>query len=335
MIEYTAPGKLFLAGEYAVLEGHPGLILTVGVRATARAMPGGWTWISGNGRQYGFTPSRSEGLRWADVRPADGRLVQSLMGQLAAELESSAQPLRLSVQTHEFTGQGPSGPAKFGLGSSAAAMVALCAVVMEGVRGAAADPAEVESIAAAAHADFQGGRGSGADISASVSGGFVEYRRLDGNGTAEPLTWPEGLGLVPVWTGVSANTVPRVARFLSAGPDSLALREDLGASARNASECFRLGETAACRDAIANYSQRLRELDQLLGLDIWSPVHTAVAQALAAQEAVYKPSGAGGGDCGLVLVAANQVGQVRQTLNQAGFATPGWQLCVPGLGRSA
>ena len=163
----------------------------------------------------------------------------------------------------------------------------------------------------------------------------MEYRRVRGTGTAERLTWPEGLGLVPVWTGVSANTVPRVARYLSAGPDSLGLREALGASARQASECFRLGEAGACRDAFANYSQRLRELDQLLGLDIWSPAHTAVAQALASQEAIYKPSGAGGGDCGLVLVPDNQVGQVRQTLNQAGFATPGWRLFAPGLGRSA
>ena len=61
---------------------------------------------------------------------------------------------------------------KFGIGSSAALMVALC----RALAGDEASDSDVGEMAATAHRSFQGGTGSGVDIATSVAGGLIEFQ---------------------------------------------------------------------------------------------------------------------------------------------------------------
>ena len=46
MIEYSAPGKAVVWGEYAVLEGAPALVMAVNRYATARVEPADGQWAA-------------------------------------------------------------------------------------------------------------------------------------------------------------------------------------------------------------------------------------------------------------------------------------------------
>jgi phosphomevalonate kinase len=50
-----------------------------------------------------------------------------------------------------------------------------------------------------------------------------------------------------------------------------------------------------------DYQQRLREFDRAAGIGIWTAGHQRLADIAAAAGALYKTSGAGGGDFGLAL----------------------------------
>ena len=331
MIEYAAPGKLFVTGEYAVLDGAPGLLVAVGVHAIARARQGDWAWISDNGLTYPFDVAQGEGLRWTGARPPDGVLLESIMVELAPEAAWPAPGFTLSVDTAEFRIHGT----KLGLGSSASACAVLAAALLEAVNGAPADPFAAAKLSKGAHRRFQGDKGSGADVAAVIDGGFVQYSRSDKSGRASSLTWPEGLCLLPVWTGVSAQTSVRIGRYEQAREQFPKICEQLLEAAAAARDRFVDGDAGSCLQAFRDYSNQLTALDQAMNLGIWSAAHREIASTLTPLDAVYKPSGAGGGDCGLILAEAEKEDRLRRVLEGAGFDLPAWQLRVPGLRRVA
>ena len=147
MSAFSAPGKLFLIGEYAVLHGGTAVVAAVDRRAVARFVPGAQP----------ATPLIAEAVnvlaayaRERDLRLPDG----------APLVDSSA----LSQD-----GQ------KLGLGSSAAALVAAMGALWD-VLGQADGTLPLE-LAVKAHRQAQGGRGSGGDVAAALRGGVIAYAR--------------------------------------------------------------------------------------------------------------------------------------------------------------
>lgn len=138
----TAPGKLILTGEYAVLDGAPALVVAVNRRVVAR-------------RRSGPTGSSPFLIAVADeiarVYGADHPATQAAMDIVC---DSSAFFL---------------GNTKLGLGSSAAVTVAATALAIGAASGAVPviDREAVLAIASAAHANAQGSRPrvSSADLS--------------------------------------------------------------------------------------------------------------------------------------------------------------------------
>src|SRR3954469_20493961 len=171
----TAPGKLIVTGEYAVLDGAPAIVVAVDRRAIARR----------NATPRGSSP-----------------FLVSVAEEIAArrgETDPAARAaLEVSVDSTAFYNRAT----KLGLGSSAAVTVAATALALEqgevgggGPAGGAAgllprgiatiNQREILTIALAAHARAQGprgARGSGADIAASVYGGTIAVSRPAGPG---------------------------------------------------------------------------------------------------------------------------------------------------------
>ncbi len=150
----TAPGKLILTGEYAVLDGAPALVIAVDRRVVAR--------------RHG--PQGTSPFVLAVARELEARY--------GADSAGAAAALELSVDSRAFY----DGPKKLGLGSSAAVTVVATALSLAVQHDSAqlddARRRDILEIALAAHANAQGARGargSGADIAAAVYGGTIAF----------------------------------------------------------------------------------------------------------------------------------------------------------------
>lgn len=192
----SAPGKMVLLGDYAVLEGAPALVMGVNRHAKVRisAKAGGVAEVTAPDMNVAQVPLRiaADGLpEWLGTAEQNEklRLVDQVLRGLHAEglAPPPGRGFSLQLDTSEFFDQGADGRSKLGLGSSAALTVALASAVAVFVgRGAATANRRVwlEHLLQL-HRNFQGGHGSGVDVAAGLIGGVIAYRLLEG-GTPSP-----------------------------------------------------------------------------------------------------------------------------------------------------
>ena len=217
-VTVSAPGKLVLLGEYAVLFGAPAAVMAVNRRARVVLSPAAaalWS-VEAPGllaHATEFQLGADGSVRW---HGREQRL-PLLEGLLAAGVASGLldggglAPAALRLDTTEFFANRPDGShTKIGIGSSAALTVALgSALASWNGRGSlVADRRGWLTELLGLHRAIQGGHGSGIDLAAALYGGVLSFRIGDGgrNATARPLELPSGLELVFVWTGRSADT---------------------------------------------------------------------------------------------------------------------------------
>jgi phosphomevalonate kinase len=306
MIAATAPGKLFLTGEWAVLRGAPALVVAVDrvvrVEMDVTAGPGPLA-----------IESIAEGRTWrGDVRSA-----QAVGGDAGAVLAVLAA--RESVRGHVTVDSRPFliGERKLGLGRSAAT-IAATVVARRAIDGLSAEPDAVLVDALAANAVFQDGVGSGADVAAAVHGGLVAAERRPDRLAVSRCTLPAGLHLVAGWTGESAATTPLVSAF--AAMPSPPVLIDLTAAARAAVAAVEAGDGAGLCAAADRSSDLLARLGRETGLPIVTPTLQRLIDVARRVGAVAKPSGAGGGDCGIALASTPSVAAaVRAAWRDAGI----------------
>jgi phosphomevalonate kinase len=303
-IAASAPGKLFLAGEYVVLRGAPALVAAVDRYASVR--------LEDPDAPLAIV-SLAEGV---DVRASQLPAGVSPGGDVGAVLVAArtvgVETGRLVVDTRAFL----EGDQKLGLGRSAAAIVAATAVLLA-VRGERARAA-VRAAALDAHTRFQGGYGSGGDVAAAVGGGVVEVRRADGDLMVAPSLLPHGLELVVAWSGTSAHTLPLIARFAQAG--TCPSLSELGTTAEAAADAAMRDDAEDFCVAVARAGVLLEVVGRDLDLPIVTPelgrlMHLAQKLGIAA-----KPSGAGAGDCAIAFARSPAEGEaLRAAWRAAGF----------------
>lgn len=304
-VRADAPGKLFVSGEWAVLRGAPALVAAVDRRVRVEIAQ-----ADGDGVVVeSLAEDRAERVDGAGPVPAgDAGVV------VAALRAAHRQPAGLFVRIdgRAFV----DGGRKLGLGRSAATLVAAVAALAP---RAARDG--VLASALAANAIFQGGQGSGADVGASVHGGLVEVRRAGGAHVGLRVTaraLPAGLHLVAGWTRTSAHTPPLLARFAAAEPP--AVFAELAAAAASAAEAVALGDAGGLLEAVDRSGDLLARFGREVGLPVVTPELAALVEAARRAGAAAKPSGAGGGDCGIALCrSAAEARAVRAAWRDAGI----------------
>jgi phosphomevalonate kinase len=260
----SAPGKIVLAGEYAVLWGEPAVCMAIDRRATAALRE------SADGACHVTSPGFAGPDRY--------RLVDAVT-------DGQRPPLDIELDTRAFMEQG----SKTGIGSSAALTVALLA--------AFGNTTDVYEQALAAHRRLQGGTGSGVDIAAAVHGGLFEYR-MPGN-TVRSLPWPEGLAWRVVWTGVASSTAEKLAR-LAAAPVRPS-RSALMLAAPRIRDAWASGDADRVLEDYIAYIGVLRQFSVDHDLGIFDAGHDELTDAAMLDDLVYKPAGAGGGDIGVIF----------------------------------
>lgn len=270
-----APGKVLLAGEYSVLEGSPAVVLAVQRHAVATTGP----------------------------RAALSPFLEAARHEIAERFGEDSDEAALATHVHVDSSELEARGVKLGLGSSAAATVAAIARATAARSGDAGWRDEVHLLAHRAHAKAQeprGARGSGADIAASVHGGYLQVQRVGDDLT--PLTFrrlpPLSGVLVLVWSGHPADTPTLVAAVRA-----LRARDPVAHAAALDEIAASAADLAAGRDAVAAVARGARALAQLgarAGVPLVPPTFRAVAELAAARGGAAKPTGAGGGD----LIAA-------------------------------
>jgi phosphomevalonate kinase len=315
MVRVSAPGKLFLLGEYAVLECAPALLTAVDRRAVVTATPSTVWSLTTTGIELdtlfleadGSLPPRLD----APTRSRLG-LFDAVRSGVDAHLGERGPRLELTVDSSAFLHDGH----KLGLGSSAAVAVALTAALLH-VRGHESEPATVFALADAAHRAAQGGSGSGGDVAASVYGGAILYRR---NEPPEAVTLPEGLRVFAVSTGTGSSTVELVGlvdRYRRHSPESY--RKDMDALVRLS---WSVGEALTTADRLLSladdYFHALEALSHNSGAGIVTERHREYRELAAASGAVFKSSGAGGGDLGLVFAKLESVDALQSAFTESG-----------------
>jgi len=304
----SAPGKLMVAGEYAVLHGRPALVVAVDRRATVRAR-------QASEGAAGFVPPEAVGAWEAAVAA----------GLLSAVPEGRSLAYDLSALGHDGT--------KLGLGSSGAVCTAALAWALGTEGCAATDPFTMARVARTGHRNAQGG-GSGVDVLASALGGVVRVQFPDGL-DAEPVVrrvvWPEGLYWAVLWAGQPVATAGMLAAVRAwQGRDRHGADAALGAlgdAGEAACEAVEAGDVRGAVKALDAAGEAMRRLGEGAGVAIVTPMMQKLADEGRPFGVAVKPSGAGGGD--VVVAFAHDAEALARVCSRA--EQHGWMRIAVGI----
>ena len=313
MIVASAPGKLMIAGEYAVADrASPALAVAVDRRVRVRVEPGDGEWV---------VSSSDVGLRRAEAK-----MVPAVAAAVARV--GSARRGGGHIVIESDLGSGPNKP---GLGASAAITVA----TLGALRAAAGDPAPSVREVVACHRESQGGRGSGYDVATALVGGVVVYEPRGRK--ARRIHWPRGLHAAVLHTGRGASTTAHLGRLAaarSAMPDDYReVVEGLALRAQAVVEAFEAGDVAGVLVGSEKLEWALADLDAVCGIGIGQGGQRELRETIEGAGAVARTSGAGGGDCLWALSdSPEKVVAAVRAAHKAGFRM--LELRWPGDGLS-
>ncbi|MFD3872838.1 phosphomevalonate kinase [Streptomyces sp. NPDC058623] len=354
----SAPGKLFVAGEYAVVEpGTPAILVAVDREVTVtvtrsdaadivissdlipRAV--NWRWLDGRlhapGTKNGETDAHGPRGPLAHVVSAV-ETVRLLLAERGLPLPGL--DISISSRLHD-NGR------KYGLGSSGAVTVAtidaitsLCGLDLS------LDARYRLAVISSVGIDP---KGSGGDLAASTWGGWISYQAPDRafvldltrrHGIEEALRtpWPghsvrrlpapRGLTLEVGWTGNPASTTSLVSalhrRTWRGTASHRTFVETSTDFVRASITALEAGDDQGLLRQIRRARQELARLDDEVKLGIFTPELTALCAVAETVGGAAKPSGAGGGDCGIALLdaeAMHDISHVRQRWAAAGVLT--------------
>ena len=295
-------GKLYWAGEYAILEpGQLALIKAIPIYMTAEIK------ASNNYRLYSDMFSYS-----VDLRPDSSyALIQETVALLEEYL--TAQGVELQPFSLEIRGKMEREGKKFGLGSSGSVVV-LVIKAMLAFYERLADRELLFKLASAVLLK-RGDNGSMGDIACIVSEDLVLYQSFDREKVADWLEKEDlqavlardwGFSIRSVepaltfdflvgWTkevAVSSHMVKQIkenmnSNFLQASKETVA----------NLVKALEVGQEETIIDLLEQASQLLEGLSS----DIYTPLLRQLKNASQDLKTVAKSSGAGGGDCGIAL----------------------------------
>lgn len=302
----SAPGKLFLIGEYAVVEYGPAIIAVVAQRAYVR--------ISRCRGKAARVLIIADSCREACIE--DVPILASVIEELESRQLFTRDMLagcRIELDTQAFYRD----TQKLGLGSSAALTVAILQALFSAPRDE-----QYFDLAIACHRRLQGGLGSGADVATALSGRLSRYQR--DCSVPETVSLPPDLRLLFVWSGQSADTSAFLKKLAEFKACSLPVYDrqiaELSKLSSQSVAALNQGATGDFIRFVGAFDRKLEEFSRVSRLGFYSDVHQCLYQLVSAEGATYKPSGAGGGDFGVVATDSDEVAaRVVASLTKAGY----------------
>jgi len=326
VISASAPGKLYIAGEYAVVEpGHRAVLVAVDRFITVRVT------VAEHAGRITSDLYATRSLTWyrrleddvLEVEEQFDDYVVSAIRLVEQLVREAGGPLRffdLDVSSELDDGSGR----KLGLGSSSAVTVATVRAVAR-FYNLPLDDLAVYKLALLASEAVQP-IGSGGDIAASAFTGWVSYTSPDrwwlhqlrahtSVGELVRMDWPHlsirrlpppNLNLRVGWTGAPAST-PRLVAGVQAhtrGSHDAAYAAFLRGSESCLSALIQALEGDDAQEIgrqIEENRRLLSDLSRTSGIVIETPQLRRLVEIARQCGAMAKSSGAGGGDCGIAL----------------------------------
>lgn len=342
----SAPGKLFLAGEYAVVEpGHQALVAAIDRYVTVHIEESDCGTIYSSQQDVSlFWERQAQEVLVADPEPYS--LIVAAIRTVEEYVRS--QGLKTTVAYHVVIDSDlddQKSGRKYGLGSSGAVTVAMVRALLA-FYGLARSTYLVFQLAVLSQMRI-GLSGSFGDIAASSYGGVISYHSVDrqwlqteikkGNLVRllslswrglqiERLALPQNLSLLVGWTGQVALTKD----LLSEASQQLKNEDKDKAYAHflQESQACLTSLVEACRteqvtdfiEGIARNRRLLKDLEGILGVQIETAALQALIELALKTGAAAKTSGAGGGDCGIAFVTdQDQVKVIQEAWETKGI----------------
>ncbi len=303
-ITVSAPGKLMLLGEHAVVYGKPCLVTAVGQRMKATVE---------------ITTTTDFDLNAPDVGVENYKKPMSQLG--VGDIPKACKFVEIAiknfVEIYPITGgvkvaTNSEFSSLFGFGSSSASTVCIIKALSE-LTGKKLSEKEIFDLSYKTVLDIQS-KGSGFDIAAAIYGGTLHF--ITGGKLIEPLNVPK-ISLIIGYTGVKANSVTlinQVADLADKYPeivddiyDQILLLVEVAKVALEKGDFKTAGE-------VMNLNQGFLET---LGVSS-SRLSSLIYAVRDAGAYGAKLSGAGGGDCMVALASPEKTKAVKEAITKAG-----------------
>ena len=299
----SAPGKLVLTGEYAVLNGAPAIVLAMNRRAHAlvESVDSPTCTFQSTGLEANTQHSLSRLL--VDEAPDihdPAYLVWYVLQALrnSNKLSTELTGLRIHTDSNALFSHGK----KLGLGSSAAICTSLTASLLA-LFGKSVQ-AKIETIfdnALSAHCAAQNSRGSGLDIAAACYGGVINYARSDSKTEITTIKLPTNLHYQVFNSGQPANTSFYLEKFSAwletANTQTFGMLCDAARKVANVLS----NKPDNWLKPMSEYTLALQNFDTASQQGIYTQAHRSMHILALKHRILYKPCGAGGGDLGIAL----------------------------------
>ncbi len=352
----SAPGKLLLSGEWAVLEvGNPAIVTAVDKRV--------WAEIEANEEISVFLDDfnirdargdfREGKFEWTGALTDDERdRLKFCRGAIEACLNylgNDYRPfwIRSWGEMSQLMVDGQM--KKIGFGSSAASVVAFVGAILRfhGMDITKRDTRNIiYKLSTIAHYFVQGKVGSAFDVAASTYGGVFVYTRFDPKWLAERMEagdsvreiveqdWPglsveelgipKGFDLLVGWTRDSASTSAMVKDmnvFKQMNREEYErLFRQIAELVREVIPAWKEGEREKILELLRKNEEHLRELGEKSRVNIETPSLRKLSEAANQAGGAGKLSGAGGGDCGIAVSFDPRTSErIRDTWKETGL----------------
>lgn len=334
-VTVKVPGKIMVAGEFAVLEPYQKLV----VMAVDRYV---YADIQASSENELTLPSFnlvSLPWNWKDntvtIHTDDTRVnfVKEAMKHTLNYLNEHAieiTPFSLSIKSELDDESGK----KYGLGSSAAVVTSVVSAILNYFLPLKPADTIIFKLAAISHVSIQG-NGSGADIAAATYGGILQYSSFRADWllnelekannltelverkwkyfTVKPVTFPNDLEIRIGWTGSPASTSNLVNQVLALKETKPIIFETFRADSEAAVSKFISGmdsdNLSHLFTGVKENRQALVTVGQKADIALETPLLTILSDLAEKYEGVGKQSGAGGGDCGIAFMPSKEKAQ--------------------------
>jgi mevalonate kinase len=300
----SAPAKLLLMGEHAVLYGSPCIVTAIDQRmkvTVSLSQKNIFTLNAPDVNIVGYQKSMTE-LGKGEISQG-ARFVEIAVRNFFQQYDRESGVTISTVS--DFSSQ-------FGFGSSSASVIATLKALGD-VMGIEVDAQALFDLAYRTVIDVQG-LGSGFDVAAALFGGTLYF--VNKGETIEPMSL-ESLPLVIGYTGVKADTstlVQSVADKKEKYPEKVErIFEAIGKLVIDAKDHMLEGDWERVGRLMDFNQEYLRDL----GVSS-EKLETLIAAAKKAGAWGAKLSGAGGGDCMIALVSDDKRQAVVEAIQQAG-----------------
>ena len=347
-LSLSIPGKLILLGEYAVLQNAPALVAAVNhrLRLTVKSVASSHCLLTlphlGVDVPFlvdgGIAAPLLARRHRSDLRYNQ---ILTLIGEILKESGWSKRDfgnVQIVIDSSEFFT--PDGAQKLGLGSSAALTVGLLTAIRQLRQQDSIDKQQLLLDSYRLHNRFQGRAGSGIDVAASIFGGVLQYQMRQRATKFAPLaksvSIPENLHIRFVWTGRPASTADFLKRLADYRDNNRSTfnrtMQCLINLAKAGCEAFVNGRINALFYVVQSYYHALAKLGSESRLPIISAAHRRIARSVYAGGGFYKPSGAGGGDFGLIFAAnESHIDEIAQRVANDGFTITDLKVGADGI----